>query len=140
MEQAGALDVAAQRVRALALGLAASSHLWTVRRPNDPQRLLWLLGPGLRRVVTDEGTIDHLATAADRGLPAGVFSSAARRILRSGPARTTRSGPGLADPAVVLPTANRCPPPDASVETGMPLGELGVSDLPSRIRDVLQQA
>ena len=78
-------------------------------RPDRSERL-WLLGPALRRVVTPTGTVAELATADDRALPAGVFSTAARRVLRSGPARAT----GWRDPrdgiaaAPVLEAANRC--------------------------------
>jgi hypothetical protein len=117
--RAGALEVAAQRIRHLVLGMQAAGSLWRRRLPTDPARQFWLLGPALRRVVTDDGPVADLATADDRPLPPGVFSTAARRILRPGPARTTLSGG--ADPAVVLPIINKCPdPPPEPGGEGLP--------------------
>jgi hypothetical protein len=120
-EHAGALGVAAQRVRDLVLGLAASSALWDRRLPDDPFRRLWVLGPGLDRVVSEAGPLGELATADDRALPRGVFSSAARRALRPGPARTALlSGPP--DPRDVVIAANRCPAGLVAVTDGVDLG------------------
>src|SRR5207237_5659558 len=50
----GALREARQRVRHLTLGLAASRSLWQRRVPADPAGRLWLLGPSLHRLVTDQ--------------------------------------------------------------------------------------
>ncbi|SFT98164.1 hypothetical protein SAMN05660657_04402 [Geodermatophilus amargosae] len=119
-EQAGALEVTAERVRHLNLGLAASEALWRRRFPADPQRRMWLLGPALPRVVTAAGPVDALATADDRPLPRGWFSPAMRRVLRFGPARTALTEPVAADPAELTPAANRPPPPVPLVEAGLP--------------------
>jgi hypothetical protein len=133
----GALAVAAQRLRHLSLGLAASGSLWGRRLPTDPLRQLWFLGPALRRVVTPDGPVADLATSAGRALPRGLFSSAARRVLRPGPARTALSAHG-ADPAAVLPAANRCPPAPPSSDDGVPpLEQLGVDDFDARRRRAL---
>jgi hypothetical protein len=131
--RAGALGEAAQRIRHLSLGLAAGSALWRRRLPADPMRRLWVLAPTLRRTVSSSGVVADLATADGRALPRGIFSSAVRRILRPGPARTARAAPGAADPAAVLGAANRCPPPDAPVEAGVPLDDLGAGDFDQRL-------
>ena len=117
--RAGALEVAAQRIRHLVLGIQAAGSLWRRRLPSDPDRQLWLVGPALRRVVTDDGPVADLVTAEGRPLPPGVFSTAARRILRPGPARTALSGGG--DPKVVVPIVNKCPdPPPEPGPEGLP--------------------
>ncbi len=127
--QAGALDNAAQRVRHLTLGLAATVTLWRRRLPADPTRRLWLLGPALGRVVTPRGPAATLATAADRPLPAGFFSTATRRALRPGPARTALAERAATDPAQLAAAANRCPPPAPFGEHGLPaFDDLGAGD------------
>ena len=133
LRRAGALGIAAQRVRHLSLGLAAASSLWNRRLPTSPMRRLWVLGPTLRRTVGPQGVLADLATADGRPLPRGIFSGAARRILRPGPARTARAAPGAADPGAVLGAANQCPAPDPPVETGVPLGGLGAGDFEQRL-------
>lgn len=139
---AGALAVAAQRIRFLHLGLVAAGSLWQRRLPTDPLRQLWLLGPALRRVVTDDGPLADLVTADDRALPRGIFSSAARRILRPGPARTALldGGARAVDPAVVLPGVNGCPEPADPRPDGLPdLDRIGSGDLFERLREVLER-
>ena len=82
---------------------------------------LWLLGPGMARLSTDQGTVGDLATADGRSLAPGTFSAAARRILRSGPARTALTAAAVAPPpAEVLTSANRLPPPPPSRSDGVP--------------------
>jgi hypothetical protein len=139
LQQAGALAEAGQRIRELTLGLAAGAALWTRRLPSDPVRRLWVLGPALRRLVTDEGTIDELATAADRPLPEGVFSSAARRVTRNGPARTGHAAPRAFDPRAVLGGANRCAPGDRARTIGIPLDALEADDFAERVRRQLEE-
>jgi hypothetical protein len=121
--QAGALDNAAQRVRHLSAGLAASAALWRRRLPVDANRRLWLFGPALRRVVTPAGSVDRLATAEDRPLAPGWFSTAARRATRPGPARSALAERGAVDPARLAPAANRPPTPAPFVEAGLPVFE-----------------
>jgi hypothetical protein len=131
--QAGALDNAAQRLRHLSLGLAASGSLWRRRLPASPARRLWTLGPALRRVMTAAGSADAVATAADRPLPAGWFSTAARRVLRPGPPRTALANPVATDPVGLHEAANRPPPPVPFAETSLPsFGELRVVDFEER--------
>jgi hypothetical protein len=139
LKRAGALGVAAQRIRHLSLGIAAASSLWQRRLPVGQTRRVWVLGPMLRRTVTTAGTLADLATADGRPLPRGIFSGAARRILRSGPARTARARPGANDPAVVLATANTCPPPEPPAEVGVPLTDMGAGDFEKRLAAARQQ-
>jgi hypothetical protein len=120
-EHLGALAEARQRIRDLALGHAAAGRLWERRLPSDPLRRLWVLGPALGRVVTERGTVAAEATAPGRALPAGVFSSAARRALRGGPARTAALRAGRVDPAEALHAANRCPEPPPRTDDGVVL-------------------
>jgi hypothetical protein len=127
-EHAGALEVAHQKIADLVLGLEASRSVWLHRLPDDPLRRLWTLGPALRRVVTDAGPVADLATAPDRALAAGLFSSAARRVLRAGPARTARSGSRVVDPRLVLIAANRCPVPPGARDDGVAFDTAGIVD------------
>ena len=110
MAHLGALAEARQRIGDLVLGLTASGALWRRRMPADPHERLWLLGPALGRVVTDAGPLGLLSTAEGRALPAGLWSSAVRRILRSGPARVAHTASGRVGARAALAAANRCPP------------------------------
>ncbi|MCC5947346.1 MAG: hypothetical protein JJT89_02730 [Nitriliruptoraceae bacterium] len=118
--QSGALDAASQRVRDLAIGLTASTSLWDRRLPDDPAGRLQILGPALRRVMTSSGSLRALATADDRPLPSAWFSTALRRALRPGPARTALAADGAIAPAALLAAANTCPAPPAITEVGLP--------------------
>lgn len=122
----GALTEARQRIADLVLGRQAAGAVWERRMPADPGERLWLLGPALNRVVTPNGTLGELATAADRPLPPGIFSTAARRVLRTGPARTARSRDGQVRPGDVLSAANQCRPAPPRADDGVPVGDLGI--------------
>jgi hypothetical protein len=124
----GALSEARQRVRHLALGLAASRSLWQRRIPADPQARLWLLGPSLNRLITSDGSVGELATADDRTIARGTFSAAARRVLRAGPARTALAAAAPA-PAALVTSANRPPPPPPASIDGVPLDDAGMRTL-----------
>jgi hypothetical protein len=132
----GALAEARQRIAQLGAGLAASSALWERRFPSDRRRLLWLLGPALRRLVTDDGAVADLATVVDRPLPPGVFSTAARRILRPGPARTALTAAGTVDGADVLAAANDCARAPVPVDGGVGI-DLPYDELDQRRRDLV---
>ncbi|MFF0945487.1 hypothetical protein ACFYE2_14850 [Kocuria sp. CPCC 205300] len=134
----GALAEARQRIGHLVTGLRASGALWRRRLPADPMAALWLLGPGLGRVVTENGTLGALATAPDRALPPGIFSTALRRSLRPGPARTTLTV-GPVTPQEILVAGNRCPPPPEQRADGLPLEQLGIKleELNDRLRKLL---
>jgi len=117
VQQAGALAEARQKINHLVLGLVASTALWESRLPADPHEQLWLMGPALGRVATQSGTLRALSTAPDRALPAGVWSSAARRVLRSGPSRVAATAADTVAARPTLAAANRVPPaPQASVD------------------------
>ena len=120
LAHAGSLEAAAESIRDLALGLTAAGGLWRRRLPADPGRRLWLLGPALARVATPDGTVDELATADDRSLPRGWFSTAARRVLRPRTPRLSLAGPAAADPSSLQAAANRPPPRTPLVDAGMP--------------------
>lgn len=118
-KQAGALDEAAQRIRHLTAGLGSARSLWARRLPTDPIRRLAVFGPALGRMVTDTGTVLRRVAGGDRPLPPALFSSAARRALRQGPARTAGAAKGAADPALILVKANACPKPPERAPKGL---------------------
>lgn len=121
VDQLSAVDIANQRLSQLATGLAASDSLWNRRLPADPNRRVALFWPSTARMVTPDGTtvLDRIS-APGRPLPRGLFSSAARRIFRPGPARTRFALPGAADPGAILVSANRCPPAPEVAPPGLP--------------------
>jgi hypothetical protein len=89
VQQAGALDAAAGKVRDLALGLEAAGRLWTRRLAADPVRRLVVLGTALERIPAEGGgTVLGRVTDDSRTLVPAVFSSAAARALRGGTARS----------------------------------------------------
>lgn len=119
--QLGALAEARQKISHLVLGLTATTGLWTRRLPTDAREQLWLMGPALSRVVTESGTVAALSTATDRALPAGVWSSAARRVLRSGPSRTAATTTATVAAGPALAAANTPPPPPQPSQDGVML-------------------
>ena len=133
----GALAEVRQRLRHAVLGAEVAKSLWRRRMPGDPVDRLSLIGPALPRLMTDSGPVATLATAADRTLPRGVFSAAARRTLRTGPARTTLATEAPR-PAAVLGSANRQPPQPPSSIDGVPLESVGVEDFDRGRRLVVQ--
>jgi hypothetical protein len=124
----GAVREARQRVRHLVLGLAVSRSLWQRRVPAEPSARLWLLGPALNRLVTDDGSVGELATADDRTIARGTFSAAARRVVRAGPARSTLAAATLT-PTALVTSANRQPPPPPTSIDGIPMDEAGMHAL-----------
>ena len=95
----GAAAAANQRIAGLVAGLAVSKSLWDRRLPLDRDGRLRLLGLAAGRILAkgDDGAtrplLDH-ATGPGRTLPAGLFSTAALRILRPGAARLRHALPG----------------------------------------------
>ena len=131
--QAGAFQVAAARIRHLVAGLEGAGSLWRRRLPVDPSHRLVIFGAAFDRIVTDDGTIS--ARLGDgRALPATLFSSAARRILRPGPARARRAAKGALEPSALLKAANTCPPAPAHAPDGLPHADAAVPDFDKRLR------
>jgi hypothetical protein len=103
----GAVLPVAQRVRALAFGLASAATLWRRRLPLAPERRLLLYGPSLGGIVTDtDQTVLELVTAAERPFAAAFFSGAAKRAMRPATGRSPR-GRDL-DLVALVTEANRC--------------------------------
>ncbi|MFC5142934.1 hypothetical protein ACFPK1_32255 [Actinomycetospora rhizophila] len=119
-EQAGALAAAAQRIRQLVAGLGAAQAVWRRRLPTDALRRLAVFGPALRRMMTTTGSVRDRITEQGRPLPAALFSSAARRVLRPGTVRGRRLARGAADPAAVIKAGNVCRPLPDRVVDGLP--------------------
>jgi hypothetical protein len=133
--QAGALAIAAQRIRHLTLGLAAARSLWTRRTPQDDLRKMSLFGPGLRRMITATGTVRDAVAGPGRPLASALFSSSAARVLRFGPARTAQVPPPQRDSRAVLTSANTVPPlPDRAPGT-LPHADALAADLNTRPLD-----
>lgn len=118
-ERAAGLFVAAQRIRALTAGLAASGSLWTRRLPAAPEDRAALFGPALARVAASDApgggaTVLSAITDPDNGrtngrpMPPALFSSAARRMLRPGTARARQAQPAALSPVAIIAAANAC--------------------------------
>ena len=119
IDQAGALDIAAQRIRNFAFGLQANTSLWERRLPTDLYQRLLLFGPSLSRIVTDKGPVLNQIAGGVRPLPPNIFSSAARRVLRSG-ALKNLAIPTATLPSNLLRNANTCPALDNPNPDGLP--------------------
>ena len=90
-----------------------------IRRGGSP-----IFGPALSRIMTKRGTVRDLATDAGRPMPPALFSSAARRVLRPGPARARFSKAGTIDVGAVIEAANACPPDPPRAPDGLPHADL----------------
>jgi hypothetical protein len=101
----GATSIANQRLAALGAGLAVGRSLWDRRLKSSR---VTVLGLAAGRVIADQGgklqPLLELATGPGRTLPAALFSSAARRILRPGSARLRYAKP---DATRILDAANQ---------------------------------
>ena len=108
--KAGDLAIARDRVGALALGVEASRSLWRRRVPTDPVAQLAVLAPVLGRFpVAGGGTVLDAIAGRTPLLARALFSSATRRALRPGPARSALAQPGASRFEAVLRHASRCP-------------------------------
>jgi hypothetical protein len=144
-QQAGAVALAAARIRHLTAGLQAAGSLWRNRMPADPLGRLAILAPALGRIPVAGGD-SVLAAVVGRTpwLDRGLFSSAARRMLRRrGPVQRL-SASGAASLQALLQAANRCPPgqnvPEGDARTSERLGaEEVAASLPGRLREVFGQ-
>jgi hypothetical protein len=109
--KAGDLAIAADRIRHVALGIEAARSLWRRRVPVDPLDRLTVLAPVLGRLPSTAGApvLDEI-TGHTTQLGSALFSSAARRALRPGPARTALAQDGAGRLPGVLTAANECEP------------------------------
>jgi len=126
--KAGDLAIAHDRIRHVALGVEASRSLWRRRMPPpagsavvDPALVLSaaasrlaVLGPVLGRLASRSGAtvLDDISGRSPQ-LGQALLSSAARRALRSGPARTALAQQGAGRFGGVLIAASLCPPDTA---------------------------
>lgn len=118
--KAGDLAIARDRINHVAFGVELSRSLWRRRLPADPVDRLAVLAPALPRLVatTSDSVLDTIAGRTP-GLTRALFSSAARRALRPGPARTALTADGVAPFGQVLIAANKCTArPDAAIIRG----------------------
>lgn len=113
-KQAGALLLAAQRIRHLTFGLASSRSIWNRRLPpaTDPLGRLAVLGISLSRLPAGAGSALEAIDGRTPRMVGALFSSAARRVFRSGPARSALARPGANRFTAILEAANRCPEVD----------------------------
>ncbi|MDX2299945.1 MAG: hypothetical protein NW204_09490 [Xanthomonadaceae bacterium] len=110
--KAGDLQTACDRIAHLGLGLEASRSLWRRHVPKDPVERLAILGPVLGRLpATGNETVLSVISGRTPTLPRAMWSSAARRVFRSGPARIALAAPGANRFDQVLRAAATCPVP-----------------------------
>lgn len=139
-ERLGDVTIAAERIRALALGVAVSRSLWRRRVPEDPVRRLVVLAPSLGKIpVRAGGTVrQHLVGRTPQLTPA-LLSLAARRALRPGTARAALAEPEAHDLPGLLALAATCPDPtaaDDALDTPVPAPE----DLREAVTELLRAA
>jgi hypothetical protein len=144
--KAGDLAIAAGRIRHVALGVEVSRSLWRRRLPADSPERIAVLMSSLGRLLTTAGrsALDEVAGRTPQ-LSRALLSSAARRALRPGPARTALSADGRAPFGAVIAAANECPDdradpagihstgrdPDAAVKQAIveaARGDMGLAD------------
>jgi hypothetical protein len=118
----GATAAANQRLAALGAGLAVGRSLWDRRvAPLPQQRRIRVLGLAAGRVLVqgagggDIKPLLEVASGSDRTLPSALFSTAARRVLRSNAARLRHANSGATDllEAANVPRATVRRPDDA---------------------------
>ncbi|MFI8594427.1 hypothetical protein ACIGCK_08400 [Microbacterium sp. NPDC078428] len=113
---------AAERIRALALGVAATRSLWHRRIPGDSEQALLVLAPVLGRLPADgvgsttvlrairaRHSSDSPGRPSSPQLAPALFSSAARRALRPGTARSSLAASGQSGVATLVAVAAGCP-------------------------------
>jgi hypothetical protein len=108
--KAGDLAIAHDRIRHVALGVEASRSLWRQRMPASPIDRLAVLAPALGRLPTETHlTVLDSVTGRTPQLTRALLSSAGRRAMRPGPARTSLAEAGAGRLGPALTVANRCP-------------------------------
>jgi hypothetical protein len=110
LTKAGDLAIARDRIGHLALGIEASRSLWRRRLPTDPVARLAVLAPVLARLpAAGGGTVLDAVAGRTPLFARALWSSAARRALRRGPARSHWAKEGASRLEAVLRYAARCP-------------------------------
>lgn len=106
----GDTTIAAERIRALALGVMVSRSLWRRRVPEDPVHRLVVLAPSLPKLpAAGGGFVGNQLAGHTPQLGPTLLSLAARRALRAGTGRSRLARPGAhAVPALVAVAAD-CP-------------------------------
>lgn len=134
--KAGDLAVARDRIGHLAFGLEAARSLWRRRVPTDAVARLAVLAPVLARLPAVAGgtVLDALAGRTPLFARA-LWSSAARRALRPGPARNHWAKPGASRFEDILRCTARCPQRRADPDV---IGERGNVD-PRRRRAAIEK-
>jgi hypothetical protein len=117
-KKAGDLAIARDRIYALGLGLEASRSLWRRHMPTDPVEQLTVLASVLGRLpASGKGTVLDAIAGRTPLFARALWSSAAQRALRPGPARSHWAKPGASSFAEVLRYTARCPQQRPDPET-----------------------
>ncbi|MEJ1337578.1 MAG: hypothetical protein RPU34_07640 [Candidatus Sedimenticola sp. (ex Thyasira tokunagai)] len=141
-KQAGELYQANQRINQLAMGVMGTSNLFNRYLPGSAESRIMLFGPALSGLMTPQGSVAERLCASGRPLSKALFSSAARRVLRKGPARTSLALPNVEAHDKVLTATNSCPPPMEKHPEGLPHVDVfnKTSDKIPSLEDLLERA
>ncbi|MBO4123115.1 hypothetical protein J5T34_20510 [Cupriavidus gilardii] len=126
--RAGDLAIARERIGNVALGVEVSRSLWFRHMPPDPVDKLAVLGAMLGRMpVNAQQTVSSALTGRTPGMVPAIWSSAARRALRPGPARSALTRDGVIPHRALLEAAAACPvdPDDPDAIWERPRGDAG---------------
>lgn len=101
--------MAAEQIRSLALGVAASRSMWRRRIPADRAEALLVVASSLARLPANTGgtVLDWISGRTPQLSPA-LLSSAARRASRPGPARSAHAA-GVSGLGALISRAAACP-------------------------------
>lgn len=143
--RAGDLAIARERIGNVALGVEVSRSLWFRHMPPDPVDKLAVLGAMLGRMpVNAQQTVSSALTGRTPGMVPAIWSSAARRALRPGPARSALTRDGVIAHRVLLEAAAACPvaPDDPDAIWHKPRADAGplLKDAVRRAFDDARQA
>ena len=115
--KAGDLAIARDRIGHLALGLEATRSLWYRRLPPDPMDKLSVLGSMLGRMpVSGNDTVTTALSGRTPRMTSAIWSLAARRALRPGPARSSLTKDHVLHFRDLLAAATDCPERPADPE------------------------
>jgi hypothetical protein len=139
--KAGDLGIARDRIGHVALGLEATRSLWYRHMPPDPVDKLDVLGAMLGRMPVDaDHTVASALSGRTPGMSAVIWSSAARRALRPGPARSVLTKDGAIPFRQLLKAAASCPDRQKDPEAIWSQLRARRADPEKGVRDILLQA